>query len=143
MVNAAMRKVETHNPQLAGVLHKTFNLFTGTLLKELLKKISKIPATLDFNAFGHIYKYILDEFAMSEAAGRRRVLYARQHRAVALAGDRTLPQPCPRPRLLFGRHLRAVGVLGGRAPKNSAAEVATCGVYKTDKTGRHCHKKML
>ena len=33
-VNAAMREVEKHNPQLAGVLPKTFNLFTGSLLKE-------------------------------------------------------------------------------------------------------------
>ena len=32
-----MREVEKHNPRLAGVLPKTFNLFTGTLLKELLK----------------------------------------------------------------------------------------------------------
>ncbi|RPJ05257.1 MAG: SAM-dependent DNA methyltransferase, partial [Deltaproteobacteria bacterium] len=37
-VNAAMREIEKHNPQLAGVLPKTFNLFTSTLLKELLKK---------------------------------------------------------------------------------------------------------
>ncbi|MFN5947792.1 MAG: type I restriction-modification system subunit M N-terminal domain-containing protein, partial [Pirellulaceae bacterium] len=65
-VNAAMREVEKHNPQLAGVLPKTFNLFTSTLLKELLKKISEIPATLDFDAFGRIYEYFLGEFAMSE-----------------------------------------------------------------------------
>ena len=38
-VNAAMREVEKHNPRLAGVLPKTYNLFTGTLLKELLKKL--------------------------------------------------------------------------------------------------------
>ena len=40
-VNAAMREVEKHNPQLAGVLPKTFNLFTGTLLKDLLKRLSR------------------------------------------------------------------------------------------------------
>ena len=68
-VNAAMREIEKHNPQLAGVLPKTFNLFTGTLLKELLKKISEIPATLDFDAFGRIYEYFLGEFAMSEGQG--------------------------------------------------------------------------
>ena len=68
-VNAAMREVEKHNPQLAGVLPKTFNLFTGTLLKELLKKISEIPATLDFDAFGRIYEYFLGAFAMSEGQG--------------------------------------------------------------------------
>jgi type I restriction enzyme M protein len=68
-VNAAMREIEKHNPQLAGVLPKTFNLFTSTLLKELLKKISEIPATLDFDAFGRIYEYFLGEFAMSEGQG--------------------------------------------------------------------------
>ena len=32
-------EVLKHNPQLAGVLPKTYNLFTSTLLKELLKKL--------------------------------------------------------------------------------------------------------
>ena len=49
-VNAAMRDIEKHNPQLAGVLPKTYNLFTSTLLKELLKKVSEIPASLDYDA---------------------------------------------------------------------------------------------
>jgi type I restriction enzyme M protein len=43
-VNAAMRAIEQHNAKLSGVLPKTYNIFTGTLLKELLKKISEIPA---------------------------------------------------------------------------------------------------
>src|SRR5947207_11565446 len=68
-VNAAMRDIEKHNPQLAGVLPKTYNLFTNTLLKELLKKVSEIPASLDFDAFGRIYEYFLGEFAMSEGQG--------------------------------------------------------------------------
>ena len=42
-VNDAMRDVEKCNQQLAGVLPKTYNLSTSTLLKELLKKISEIP----------------------------------------------------------------------------------------------------
>ena len=71
-INAAMREVEKYNPQLADVLPKTFNLFTGTMLKELLKKISEIPATLDLSAFGRIYDYFLDAFAMSEGRGRGR-----------------------------------------------------------------------
>ena len=41
------------------MLPKTFNLFTSTLLKELLKKVSEIPATLDYDAFGRIYEYFL------------------------------------------------------------------------------------
>jgi hypothetical protein len=45
-VNDAMRDIEKHNPQLAGVLPKTYNLFTSTLLKELLKKISEADKTV-------------------------------------------------------------------------------------------------
>jgi type I restriction enzyme M protein len=48
----AMRDVEKHNPSLAGVLPKTYEIFNSTLLKELLKKVSEIPANLGYNAFG-------------------------------------------------------------------------------------------
>ena len=65
-INEAMSDIERHNPQLAGVLPKTYNLFTGTLLKELLKKVSEIPASVDFDAFGRIYEYFLGEFARTE-----------------------------------------------------------------------------
>ena len=68
-VNEAMRDIEKHNPQLAGVLPKTYNLFTSTLLKELLKRVSQIPASLDYDAFGRIYEYFLGEFAMTEGQG--------------------------------------------------------------------------
>jgi type I restriction-modification system DNA methylase subunit/very-short-patch-repair endonuclease len=67
-VNEAMRDIEKHNSQLAGVLPKTYNLFTSTLLKELLKKVSEIPATVDYDAFGHIYEYFLGEFARNEGS---------------------------------------------------------------------------
>ena len=68
-VNAAMRDIEKHNPQLAGVLPKTNNLFTSKLLKELLERVSEIPASLDYDAFGRIYEYFLGEFVMSEGQG--------------------------------------------------------------------------
>ena len=68
-VNDAMRDIEKHNPKLAGILPKTYNIFTSTLLKELLKTVSSIPATLDYDAFGRIYEYFLGEFAMTEAQG--------------------------------------------------------------------------
>ena len=68
-VNDAMRTIEHHNLKLAGVLPKTYNVFTGTLLKDLLKKISEIPADLSFDAFGRIYEYFLGAFAMSEGQG--------------------------------------------------------------------------
>jgi len=65
-VNAAMRAIEQHNPPLAGVLPKNYNLFTGALLKELLRKVAEIPASVDFDAFGRIYEYFLGEFARTE-----------------------------------------------------------------------------
>jgi type I restriction enzyme M protein len=65
-VNDAMRAIERDNPQLAGVLPKTYQLFSSTLLKQLLKRVSEIPATLDYDAFGRIYEYFLGEFAQTE-----------------------------------------------------------------------------
>jgi len=68
-VNEAMRLIEANNSQLAGVLPKTFQIFNAKLLKELLKKVSEIPASLDYDAFGRISEYFLGEFAMSEGQG--------------------------------------------------------------------------
>jgi type I restriction enzyme M protein len=62
----AMRDVEKNNPSLSGVLSKTYEIFNGTLLKELLKKVSEIPASLSYDAFGRIYEYFLGEFARTE-----------------------------------------------------------------------------
>jgi type I restriction enzyme M protein len=67
-VNDAMRNIETENPQLAGVLPKTYQLFESTLLKNLLKKVSEIPGTLEGDAFGRIYEYFLGEFARAEGS---------------------------------------------------------------------------
>lgn len=67
-VNEAMSAIEKDNPQLAGVLPKTYQRFTGPLLKELLKKISEIPASLEYDAFGRIYEYFLGEFASNEGS---------------------------------------------------------------------------
>jgi type I restriction enzyme M protein len=65
-VNEAVRRVERDNPQLAGVLPKTYEVFSSPLLKQLLKRVSEISATLDYDAFGRIYEYFLGEFARTE-----------------------------------------------------------------------------
>ncbi|MBI3270970.1 MAG: N-6 DNA methylase [Planctomycetes bacterium] len=65
-LNGAMLDVERQNPQLAGVLPKTYQLFDSKLLKELLRMVSEIPAGLDYDAFGLIYEYFLGEFARTE-----------------------------------------------------------------------------
>jgi type I restriction enzyme M protein len=66
IVNEAMADIEKYNPQSAGVLPRTYQIFNSTLLKELLKRVSEIPASLDYDAFGRIYEYFLGEFARSE-----------------------------------------------------------------------------
>ena len=137
-VNAAMRLIEQHNAQLAGVLPKTYNLFTSILLKELLKKMSEIPATVDFDAFGRIYEYFLGEFAMKEGQGGGE--FYTPSSIVKLLTEIIEP--------FHGRILDPACGSGGmfvqsarfvsEHQKNPAAELAICGVEKTDETGRLC-----
>ena len=137
-VNAAMREIEKHNPQLAGVLPKTYHLFTSTLLKELLKKVSEIPATADYDAFGRIYEYFLGEFARSE--GQKGGEFYTPSSIVKLLAEIIEP--------FHGRILDPACGSGGmfvqsarfvaEHQKNPAAELAICGVEKTDETGRLC-----
>jgi len=137
-VNAAMRDIEKSNPQLAGVLPKTYNLFTSTLLKELLKKVSEIPATLDYDAFGRIYEYFLGEFAMSEGQGGGE--FYTPSSIVRLLTEVIEPY--------HGRILDPACGSGGmfvssarfvaEHKKNPAAELSIHGVEKTDETGRLC-----
>lgn len=68
-INEAMADIEKYNPQLAGVLPRTYQIFTSTLLKEILKKISEVPVSLDYDAFGRIYEYFLGEFARTQGQG--------------------------------------------------------------------------
>jgi type I restriction enzyme M protein len=137
-VNAAMREIEKHNPQLAGVLPKTYNLFTSTLLKELLKKVSEIPPSVDYDAFGRIYEYFLGEFARTE--GQKGGEFYTPSSIVRLLAEVIEP--------FHGRILDPACGSGGmfvqsarfvaEHQKNPAAELAICGVEKTDETGRLC-----
>jgi len=137
-VNAAMREIEKHNPQLAGVLPKTFNLFTSGLLKELLKKVSEIPASMDYDAFGRIYEYFLGAFAMTEGQGGGEFYTPRS--LVRLLTEVLEPY--------HGRILDPACGSGGMFVSsarfvsehraNPAAELAVFGVEKTDETGRLC-----
>jgi type I restriction enzyme M protein len=137
-VNGAMRLIEQHNPKLAGVLPKTYNLFTSTLLKELLKKISEIPDDINFDAFGRIYEYFLAEFAMTEGQGGGE--FYTPSSIVKLLTEIIEP--------FHGRILDPACGSGGmfvqsarfvaEHQKNPAAELAICGVEKTDETGRLC-----
>ncbi|MBK7578500.1 MAG: SAM-dependent DNA methyltransferase [Ignavibacteria bacterium] len=137
-VNAAMREIEKHNPQLAGVLPKTYNLFTSTLLKELLKKVSEIPATLDYDAFGRIYEYFLGAFAMTEGQGGGE--FYTPSSIVKLLTEIIEPykgrilDPACGSGGMFVQSARFVA----EHRNNPAADLAIYGVEKTDETGRLC-----
>lgn len=137
-VNEAMRLIEANNSQLAGVLPKTFQIFNAKLLKELLKKVSEIPASLDYDAFGRIYEYFLGEFAMSEGQGGGE--FYTPSSIVRLLTEVIEPY--------HGRILDPACGSGGmfvssarfvsEHKKNPAAELSIHGVEKTDETGRLC-----
>jgi type I restriction enzyme M protein len=135
-VNEAMADIEKHNPQLKGVLPHTYQIFNGTLLKELLKKVSEIPVSLDFDAFGRIYEYFLGEFARTE--GQK-------------GGEFYTPAPIVRLMVeilepFHGRILDPACGSGGmfvqsarfvaEHKKNPSSELSIFGVEKTDETGR-------
>jgi type I restriction enzyme M protein len=137
-VNEAMRDIEKHNAKLAGVLPKTYNLFTSTLLKELLKKVSEIPATVDYDAFGRIYEYFLGEFARTE--GQKGGEFYTPSCIVRLLTEVIEPY--------HGRILDPACGSGGMFVQsarfvsehkhNPSSELSICGVEKTDETGRLC-----
>jgi type I restriction enzyme M protein len=137
-INAAMRDIEKQNPQLAGVLPKTYNLFTSTLLKELLKKVSEIPASLDYDAFGRIYEYFLGEFAMSEGQGGGEfytpVSIVRLLTEIIEPYHGRILDPACGSGGMFVSSARFVA----EHKKNPAAELSIHGVEKTDETGRLC-----
>jgi type I restriction enzyme M protein len=141
-VNEAMRDIEKHNTKLGGVLPKTYNLFTSTLLKELLKKISEIPATLDYDAFGRIYEYFLGEFAMTEGQGGGE--FYTPSSIVRLLTEVIEPyhgailDPACGSGGMFVSSARFVS----EHKKNPSAELSIHGVEKTDETGRLCRMNL-
>ena len=141
-VNEAMADIEKHNPQLAGVLPRNYQIFNGTLLKELLKKVSEIPVSLDYDAFGRIYEYFLGEFARTE--GQK-------------GGEFYTPAPIVRLMVeilepFHGRILDPACGSGGmfvqsarfvaEHKKNPSSELSIFGVEKTDETGRLCRMNL-
>lgn len=68
-INDAMKDIEEHNPDLKGVLPKTYTRLENDTLIGLVKTFSEIPMDIEGDVFGKIYEYFLSEFAMSEGQG--------------------------------------------------------------------------
>ena len=141
-INDAMRDIEKHNAELAGVLPKTYNIFTSRLLKELLKTVSEIPASSDYDAFGRIYEYFLGEFARTE--GQKGGEFYTPSAIVRLLTEIIEPY--------HGRILDPACGSGGmfvssarfiaEHKKNPASELSIHGIEKTDDTGRLCRMNL-
>lgn len=63
-IATAMELVETHNPELQGVLPRGYNLLPNATLVELLRLLA--PLDLEGDAFGKVYEYFLGNFALKE-----------------------------------------------------------------------------
>lgn len=141
-VNEAMADIEKHNPQLGGVLPRTYQLFNSTLLKQLLKKVSEIPASIDYDAFGRIYEYFLGQFARTE--GQKGGEFYTPSSIVRLIVEILEP--------FHGRILDPACGSGGmfvqsarfvaEHRKNPSAELSVHGIEKTDETGRLCRMNL-
>jgi len=141
-LNAAMGLIEASNSKLAGVLPRSYNLFTPQLLTSLLKRISEIPTDLDFDAFGRIYEYFLGEFARSE--GQKGGEFFTPASLVVLITEIVEPfagrllDPACGSGGMYVQSARFVKAHRG----NPAGDLAICGVEKTDETGRLCRMNL-
>ena len=141
-LNGAMGLIEASNSKLAGVLPRSYNLFTPQLLTSLLKRISEIPTDLEFDAFGRIYEYFLGEFARSE--GQKGGEFFTPSSLVVLITEIVEPfagrllDPACGSGGMYVQSARFVKAHRG----NPAGDLAICGVEKTDETGRLCRMNL-
>lgn len=65
-INEAMGLIEQENPELKGILPKSYQKVGNDSLVTLLKFFNSIPLDIEGDAFGKIYEYFLGEFAKTE-----------------------------------------------------------------------------
>jgi type I restriction enzyme M protein len=65
-INDAMAAIEDENPQLAGVLPRTYQEFSNDSLVRLLRSVNSMLGTIQGDAFGKVYEYFLGKFAIAE-----------------------------------------------------------------------------
>jgi type I restriction enzyme M protein len=65
-INEAFSLIEAENPELKGVLPKSYQKVGNDSLVTLLKTFNSIPLDIEGDAFGKIYEYFLGEFAKAE-----------------------------------------------------------------------------
>lgn len=63
-INKAMAHIEADNPELKGVLPRSYNKLDNAILVELLRLLAPVKLTGD--SFGKVYEYFLGKFALKE-----------------------------------------------------------------------------
>jgi type I restriction enzyme M protein len=67
-VNDAMAAIEEDNPQLRGVLPRTYQELSDDTLDRLLRSVNSMLTNIPGDAFGKVYEYFLGKFAIAEGA---------------------------------------------------------------------------
>jgi type I restriction enzyme M protein len=67
-INDAMAAIEDDNPQLKGVLPRTYQELSNSTLVSLLRSVNAILGRIEGDAFGKVYEYFLGKFAIAEGA---------------------------------------------------------------------------
>ena len=67
-INDAMAAIEDENPQLKGILPRTYQSLSNDTLVSLLRSVNSILGDIDGDAFGKVYEYFLGKFAVAEGA---------------------------------------------------------------------------
>src|SRR5205085_3373574 len=64
--NEAMAAIEEENPDLKGVLPRTYQALSNDTLASLLRSVNSILGDIEGDAFGKVYEYFLGKFAIAE-----------------------------------------------------------------------------
>ena len=67
-INEAMAAIEEVNPQLRGVLPRTYQELSDDTLDRLLRSVNSMLTNIPGDAFGKVYEYFLGKFAIAEGA---------------------------------------------------------------------------
>lgn len=67
-INDAMAAIEEENPQLKGILPRTYQGLSNDTLVSLLRSVNSILGDIEGDAFGKVYEYFLGKFARAEGA---------------------------------------------------------------------------
>ena len=65
-INDAMLAIEDDNPQLNGVLPRSYQEFSNETLVRLLRSVNSMLGNIQGDAFGKVYEYFLGKFAIAE-----------------------------------------------------------------------------